>query len=195
MQANGEEGNALALRVLDVVPRLMRVLRTALAADSAQPLVPSQFRLLRRIGIGCRLVSELADVTGVSSPTVSTAVDTLVRRGLVVRHGGACDRRTVPLSLSPEGMAVVAAAQARQVSAVEALLPRLDPAAQRALGVALDALAQVLDAESCPPPVPSPAGAPVPAPTPDRASAMAPGPRPASEGAAKTSAGREGGSS
>jgi len=46
-------------------------------------------------------------VSGTGLPSVSKVVDTLVKRGLVVRSQDPSDRRKVPLALTPQGQKVM----------------------------------------------------------------------------------------
>ncbi|MGE5227882.1 MAG: MarR family winged helix-turn-helix transcriptional regulator [Planctomycetaceae bacterium] len=56
-----------------------------------------------------------ADAVGISRPTATGVIRTLEARGLVRRRGDADDRRTVLVSLTPEGLALI-----------EALFPRFN---------------------------------------------------------------------
>ena len=144
MSAEAAAGEPLATLVLEVLPGLVRRLSDASTGDPVQPLTLSQVRLLKRVAAGCRLVSELAGGLDVSPPTVSAAVDGLVRRGLLVRQGGAPDRRTVPLALTAAGAAAVAAAHARQIATLVELFAQLDEEAALALARGLRALGALL---------------------------------------------------
>jgi DNA-binding MarR family transcriptional regulator len=144
MRGDEDPGEPLATLALDVLPRLVRRLAEVSTGDPTQPLTLSQVRLLKRVAAGCRLMSELAGDLDVAPPTVSAAVDGLVRRGLLLRQGGAADRRTVPLVLTAAGEAALAAAQARQVRALTDMFAHLDEGARQALGVGLRALRSVL---------------------------------------------------
>jgi DNA-binding MarR family transcriptional regulator len=56
-----------------------------------------------------------ADAVGISRPTATGVIRTLEARGLARRRGDALDRRTVLVSLTPEGLALI-----------EALFPRFN---------------------------------------------------------------------
>ncbi len=133
--------------VLEVVASVVRLLREAAAgpASEGEGVSLTEFRLLKRLSTKVWLARELAADLDVTSATISTAVDGLVRRGLVERRASAGDRRAVPLAATPQGQAVIEAAQRRQYRALAGLLERLRPTERRALRVAVRALADVLD--------------------------------------------------
>jgi DNA-binding MarR family transcriptional regulator len=66
-----------------------------------------QFQVLRRIRKGSASVSALAESSQTSRSAVSKAVDSLVRRNLVVRNSNLNDRRYIPLALSDDGQRVM----------------------------------------------------------------------------------------
>ena len=69
--------------------------------------------------------SDLADLMSVSKPTVSSIVDTLVRKGLVVRNIPESDRRKTTLSLTRNGEGLVKAIRDEAVSSFSKILERL----------------------------------------------------------------------
>jgi len=77
-----------------------------------------QYRVLGLLDERSSVSSDLAERLAVRPPTVTAVVDGLVARGLVERHPVAGDRRRVDHQLTPEGLAVLGAADA----AVEARL-------------------------------------------------------------------------
>ena len=77
-----------------------------------------QYRVLGLLDERSAVSSDLAARLAVRPPTVTSVVDGLVARGLVGRHPVAGDRRRVDHRLTPEGLAVLGAADA----AVEARL-------------------------------------------------------------------------
>ena len=101
-------------------------------------LSPPQYRILGALHEG--VSSKLAERLAVRPPSVTAVVDGLVQRGLVERRHGAQDRRRVEHVLTPEGSALLAAADAAveaRLASIAGCLP--DPAdATRALeGLAL----------------------------------------------------------
>ena len=71
-----------------------------------------QYRMLGLLDEHSAVSSDLAERLAVRPPTVTAVVDGLVARGLVGRHPVAGDRRRVDHRLTPEGLAVLGAADA-----------------------------------------------------------------------------------
>ena len=136
-------------QALEVVTGVVRLLRAAAAGPHSPGggLSLTEFRLLKRLGQGVRLARELAAELDVTAPTVSAAVDALVRRGLVARCAPAGDRRAVPLAATPAGLEALAAARLVQQRALATLSDQLSPRERRALQVVLPALARALEAQ------------------------------------------------
>ncbi len=79
--------------------------------------------LLREQAQPC--VGELAEDAGVSAPTATRMLDGLVRRGVVERHAGASDRRTVRIVLTADGRALVEAKRTRVLAAQAQIFAQL----------------------------------------------------------------------
>lgn len=69
--------------------------------------------------------SDLADLMSVSKPTVSSIVDTLVRKGLVVRNVPDSDRRKTTLNLTAAGVDLVKSIRDEAVSSFSKILEKL----------------------------------------------------------------------
>lgn len=69
--------------------------------------------------------SDLADLMSVSKPTVSSIVDTLVRKGLVVRNVPDSDRRKTTLNLTTAGVDLVKSIRDEAVSSFSKILEKL----------------------------------------------------------------------
>jgi len=81
-----------------------------LAAELRQadtPLLPPQLSALTLLGETSYNLSELAELHGVSLPTMSNTISKLVSAGWVERHRSETDRRVVMLSLTPAGQQLV----------------------------------------------------------------------------------------
>jgi len=98
----------IAKRLLEVIPKCMRIIRRELRQFAKPSLTVPQFRVLANIFQGTQLTSELAELHGISLPAMSTLVDGLVRRGFVTRRPGTNDRRHVVLKLSRKGSSAYA---------------------------------------------------------------------------------------
>lgn len=113
-----------AREILDVVPLVMRVLRSEMRSHRGPGLSVPHFRVLAFLdkNEGASL-SEVADSVGLRLPSMSTLVDGLVDRGLVTRAPSASDRRRLALCLTPRGRSNLAAARrATQAKLSELLL-------------------------------------------------------------------------
>lgn len=139
-----------AHRIIQVLPRIMRFLAHE-AGDQApgKQLTISQFRVLLQLNRRQHAVSELARCHDVSLPTMTVMIDGLVRRGLVERAQHGDDRRTVLLSITEEGRAILESFRLRAVERVKSIIAALDADKRTALVDALDLLEQAL-AQSVP---------------------------------------------
>jgi DNA-binding MarR family transcriptional regulator len=126
-ETEGDEAAAVAV-ALDVLPRLVRLLRQASANPDAdpEPLTLTQYRLLKHLETEPRLTTELAARLEVTPATVSAAIDCLVRRGMVERLVSPNDRRAVPLRCTAPGLQALAAARRRQQAVLTDVLQHLN---------------------------------------------------------------------
>jgi len=101
-----------AHEVLDVVPLVMRTIRTEMRSHRAPGLTVPQFRVLvflaRNDGAS---LSDVAGHLGLTPPSTSVMVDGLVTRGLVTRRPDSRDRRRLTLALTSEGHAAMESAR------------------------------------------------------------------------------------
>ena len=95
---------ATAVLVLEVVPRVMRLIRAEMRGAARSSISVPQLRamLFVRHHPGSSL-SALAEHLGVGLASASTMVDRLVRQGLLTRVQDPAERRRVMLGLTPEG--------------------------------------------------------------------------------------------
>lgn len=102
-----------ACEVLEVVPVIMRTIRSEMRAHRGIDLSVPQFRALAYLNRspGASL-SELAEHIGLMLPSMSKLVDGLVGRKLLTRGTKAGDRRRVNLELTPRGRAALQSARA-----------------------------------------------------------------------------------
>jgi DNA-binding MarR family transcriptional regulator len=94
------EGVAAADRV-----RAVRALARASSVleRASSELSLAHYRVLAAISSGSARASRIADRLAVGKPTISAAVDSLERRGLLERLAVAGDQRASTLRLTPEG--------------------------------------------------------------------------------------------
>jgi DNA-binding MarR family transcriptional regulator len=102
----------MARQVLEVVPLVMRVIRTQMTKNRGSDLSVPQFRALgflkRHEGTS---LSAVAAHIGLELPSMSKLIDGLVERKLVVRESHTQDRRRVTLALSARGRAALQATE------------------------------------------------------------------------------------
>ncbi len=114
--------------VLEVVPLIMRNVRTEMQRQPALDLSVPQFRSLKYLErhSGASL-SDLADHIGLTLPSMSKLVDGLVARSLVSRKTNAGDRRRVTLALTVQGRGLLKSAYACAEIALTEKLGTLRP--------------------------------------------------------------------
>jgi DNA-binding MarR family transcriptional regulator len=96
----------IAKRLLEIIPLSMARVRAEMRSCIPGDLSVPHFRILGSIIRGRTLINEIAQHHGVSQPSMSRSVETLVRRGLIERSHDAADRRQFPLRLTKMGIAL-----------------------------------------------------------------------------------------
>ena len=94
--------------LLDVVPIIMRDIRSEMRSRRSPDLTVPQFRALAFINRneGSSL-SELANHIGLTLPSVSRLVDGLISRGFIAREEHPTDRRRLKLALTNNGQEIL----------------------------------------------------------------------------------------
>jgi DNA-binding MarR family transcriptional regulator len=95
-----------ARKLLEIVPLVMRTVVAELRAAGELP-APAHFPLLHVLSEHPRTLSELAALRGVSLPSMSNSVATLVGRGWVRRAEAGRDRRVSMLEVTAGGKAAL----------------------------------------------------------------------------------------
>jgi DNA-binding MarR family transcriptional regulator len=99
---------AVAGELLDVVPVIMRIIRTEMRSQRSKDLTVPLFRSLlfleRHPGVS---LLDLAGHLGLTSPSVCKIVDGLVAHSMVKRQHSKTDRRKISLALTHEGQDVL----------------------------------------------------------------------------------------
>jgi DNA-binding MarR family transcriptional regulator len=131
-----------AREILKIVPLVMRTVAAELRAAGEMP-APAHFGLLTLLGNQPRTLTELALLHGVSLPTMSNSISTLVQRGWVKRSSPARDRRVVLLEVTPLGRATVDRVGRAAEAHLAEMLSGLDPTSRRRLQAGLAVLRQV----------------------------------------------------
>jgi len=95
-------GTDVAEELAELVPRLYRLLRTALDEEEGVPSL-EQLRVLHRIDTGLHHVSALAAARQMRMSAVTAILDAAFDHGWVARNPDPDDRRRVYVDLTPEG--------------------------------------------------------------------------------------------
>ncbi len=138
MVRRSNENEVGAIRALARVARLLE--------RSSGDLNLAHYRVLSAIAEGSERASRVADRLALGKPTVSAAVESLTRRGLLLREDAADDRRAATLTLTPAGEEALAAVDREMLGYLDDLLGRTADPAQildslGQLGKALDDVA------------------------------------------------------
>src|SRR5258708_2116005 len=130
-----------ARELLEVVPPVMRVIRTEMRSQTAPELSVPQFRVLSYLNRNAGgSLSEVADHIGLTRPAMSVLIDGLVTRTLVPRQTDPDDRRRLTLTLTRAGQNLYSAARQHTQARLAARLQTLSPAERGALVDSLEQL-------------------------------------------------------
>lgn len=127
-----------AIEAIRALARASRVLERASGGLSL-----AHYRVLAAIASGNERASRIATRLALGKPTVSTTVEALCRRGLLLRAEAQGDQRAVALRLTPAGRSLLEEVEADMVRRIDDLFARTpDPAATKRalawLGAAMD---------------------------------------------------------
>ena len=138
MVRRSNENEVQAVRALARLARLLE--------RSSGDLNLAHYRVLSAVAEGHERAARVADRLALGKPTVSAAVESLTKRGLLAREDVAEDRRAATLSLTPVGEKALAAVEVEMLGWIDDLVGRTpDPErvleSLEQLGEALDELA------------------------------------------------------
>ena len=133
---------ALAEQLADVVPRLYRLLRTALSEDPDAPSL-EQLRVMQRIDQGLHNVSTLAAVRQMRMSAITAVLDVLVGRGWVDRHPDPLDRRRVHVDLTAEGRRMLRRGRRHTTRRIEVIVGKMGATAP--LAAVVDSLVDAVN--------------------------------------------------
>src|SRR4051812_20164272 len=104
VQENGYPAGDCAREVLDVIPLIMRAIRTEVRSRRTRHMSVPQFRTLAFLS-HCphSSLSPLAEHLGLTRPSASKLIDGLVADELVTRETSPADRRQIRLNLTARG--------------------------------------------------------------------------------------------
>lgn len=113
-----------ARKFWEVFPAVMRTI-FAEARRGDNNLATSHFRILHVLSAKDCSLSQLAQHQGVSLPSMSETVQTLVERGLLERTNSAADRRVMHIGLTRKGQQLLANEHKRLMGLMAKRLSRL----------------------------------------------------------------------
>jgi DNA-binding MarR family transcriptional regulator len=132
----------VAREILKIIPLVMRTVAAELRAAGELP-AHAHFGLLTMLSAQPRTLSELANLQGVSLPTMSNSISAMVQRGWVRRTAPPQDRRVVIIEVTPTGKAVVERVGRAAEAHLAVILTPLDAAARRRLQAGLAVLRKI----------------------------------------------------
>lgn len=140
-----EGSNGIETKLLAVTQWLLRhLLATAQQRRGWGNITYQQYNAMRVIALSGRASqTEIAKRLMVTAPAVTRLVASLVDAGMVDRHDDPVDRRTVLLSLTPQGRGRVVRMRRDLISAADDLLAGLERFERDELERVLDRLQQI----------------------------------------------------
>ena len=137
-----EQARETARDILEIISLVMRTVAAELRA-AGELSAPAHFGLLSMLAERPRILTELASLQGVSLPTMSSSISTMVERGWVRRTAPGEDRRVVMIEVTTPGRAALdRVARCAETHLAEVLAP-LDVTARRRLQRGLGELHKV----------------------------------------------------
>lgn len=147
--AGSDLDRALVTRMDQTIGRYQRTIRHAIElAEGPSRLTMAQWRCLQMIARGSTLTTHLARAMGVAVPTMTSMIDGLSERGLVVRQPDPTDRRQVRITLTGAGDTILARYQAIMHARLHALLAHLNATQKARLLAAMEDMSAMLDADA-----------------------------------------------
>ena len=110
---------------VQALSRLSRIVERA-----SDELSPADYRVMSAISGGEARASRMASRLLLGKPTISSTVESLSRRGLIIKSTVEGDNRAIELALSDEGADVFGRMEARMVRQLELLAQRTPNPAQ-----------------------------------------------------------------
>jgi len=142
-----DQARESARDILEIIPLVMRTVAAELRAAGEMP-APAHFGLLSILSTRPRMLTELASLQGVSLPSMSTSITSMVDRGWVRRTSPEDDRRVVMIEVTPPGRAALErVGRCAEVHLAEVLTP-LDLPSRRRLQGGLGVLRKVFAASA-----------------------------------------------
>lgn len=128
----------------------IHLLRRVAAVDAGSGLSPARLSALSVLVYGGPVtMTALAAAERVSPATITSTVTGLEGSGLAVRHRSGPDARQVTVGATAAGRELMAAARARRLEVLGTGLATFTPAQRAALGVAVEAIEEMLRSGAC----------------------------------------------
>ena len=130
-----------ARQLLEVVPVVMREIRSQMRNRGSLDLTIPQFRTLAFINHnkGSSLY-EVSEHMGLTPSSVSTLVDGLVERGMMTREEHPTDRRRVRLAVTSDGRAILETATRGTLTYLAKKLSNVTPSSREVVAKAMEIL-------------------------------------------------------
>jgi DNA-binding MarR family transcriptional regulator len=141
-----EQARETARDILQIIPLVMRTVAAELRAGGELPAT-AHFGLLSMLSERPRMLTELAALQGVSLPTMSSSISTMVEHGWARRAAPADDRRVVLIEVTTAGRAALDRVARRAETHLADVLAPLDVIARRRLHRGLGVLHKVFGTE------------------------------------------------
>jgi DNA-binding MarR family transcriptional regulator len=133
-----------AQEVLEVIPLVMRTIRTQMRQSTMKNLSVPQFRTLSYIHRHPDTsLTEVAEYLGSTAPSASALVEGVVARNLVTRQDSQLDRRRITLNLTDEGRLILDAAHEETQAFLAEILAKLSAQERERVIQAMNALRQI----------------------------------------------------
>jgi DNA-binding MarR family transcriptional regulator len=149
MKNREEDTELLAKRLLQVLMPLGKSV-TAELRNTGQLLAPGHFHTMGALYLRSTNLSELAELLGVSLPTMSNTVRSLEQQGWIERQRSREDRRKINLALTAAGCDMLSELTNTIVGMLVAKLEKKTPAERKSLSKGLSVLESLFDAISLP---------------------------------------------
>ena len=138
------EAQQLAKQLLEIIPSVMRFLSAEIRASGHLPS-PAQFGVMVTLAYHPCNLSSLAEENGVSLPTMSSTINTLVERGWVKRTRSTVDRRVVNAEITESGMNHLLEIQSHAEQKLLKLIDPIDDGDRDQLSAGLEILSNIFD--------------------------------------------------
>ena len=135
----GQEAPPVAEELAELVPRMYRLLRTALDEHPGSPSL-EQLRVMHRIDQGLHHVSALAAARQMRMSAITAILDVLSDRGWITRRPDATDRRRTHVDLTSQGRSALRQGRRLTTRRMAAVLEHYEGSADQ-LSAAVAALA------------------------------------------------------